>query len=187
MTRGSIIVWRVWEFTFKVFAGVKPMSTHRDLFLVADRRYLGRPFTIEGVQVRRFDRVLEIHINNDFVMEVLRNHHTIMASSVKLLKEARRSLPVLADYVQNETNDTVSVLYGVTFINRGIERLGFSTFPIRNRFFGELSRRHLRKLFQMVNPAADELLEQHAESYVPKVVAITKNTLLSLYGSQDAQ
>lgn len=182
MTRGSVIAWRVWEALFRVFAGVKPIrKTHDDLFLVADRRYLGKSFTIDGVRVKPFDRVLELHINNELVMEILKDHHSLMSSTVKLLHEARQSLPALAQYVERETGENVRALYGVTFIHRGISRLGFSSFPISNRFMRELSRWHLRKLFEMVNPGAKNALTQHTEDFVPKVVAISKDHLLELY------
>ncbi|QQE77153.1 polysaccharide deacetylase [Alicyclobacillus sp. SO9] len=185
MARGSVIAWRVWEALFKVFAGVKPIrKTQEDLFLVADRRYLGRSFTIDGIKVKPFDRVLELHINNELVMDILKDHHSLMASTVKLLSEARDSLPALAEYVENETGKNVRALYGVTFIHRGISRLGFSSFPISNRFMRELSRWHLRKLFEMVNPGGTQALTKHRDDFVPRVVAISKDHLLELYHAE---
>lgn len=177
----NLFFWRLSEFAFKVIAGVKPIGSEPNLFLIAHRRYLGRPFTVDGVKVRRFDKVLEIHMNNELVLETLHQHDTLVATTVNLLKEARKSLPVLAQYAKTHSGDSVQVLYGITFINRGIERLGFSVLPIYNNFFREYTRQHLQGLFRKLNPNANQFLEEHEDLYVPMVVAISKQNLLQRY------
>jgi len=142
---------------------------------------MGKPFIVDGVEVKRFDRVLEIHMNNEMVLEILQQYDNMLASSVRLLKEARRSLPVMAEHVRTKAPASAQVLYGITFINRGIERLGFSVFPMGDGLFAKFTQRHLRKLFQTVNPHAGEFLAEHEDLYVPKLVAISKANLLSRY------
>jgi hypothetical protein len=40
---------------------------------------------------------------------------------------------------------------------------------------------HLRNIFKVVNPNAAQLLENHPDAFVPKLVAISKEQLLQRY------
>ncbi|GGJ09928.1 hypothetical protein GCM10010885_18830 [Alicyclobacillus cellulosilyticus] len=178
-------LWMAWERVFAWMARLHPLRPgERHMFFIARRRYLGHPFVVDGVEVRRFDPVLELHMNNEILMEGLREGGPLFGVIVKLLQEAKRSLPVLAERAMDEEFRDVRVLYGVTFIHRGVERMGFTSFPIRNRLLCRLTTWYLHQLLRIVNPHADELLATHADAFVPKVVAISKARLVQMYGAE---
>jgi len=173
-----------WEKIFRFIARVHPIRENAgkpDLFFIAKRTYLGRTFSADGVKVRPFQKVVELHMNNDLLKQVLKSEKSLVAVAVTLIREARQSLPHLAEVLSLPEYDDVEVLYGVTFIHRGIQKLGFHTAEIRNRLIRRISTWYLLHLFNMVNPDAKSVLERHHEGFYPKMVAMTKSELLARY------
>lgn len=179
---GSIVqsLWSTWESMFHVLWRVKPIGTDKPyLFYVSEQRYFGHPFTVDDVQVKKGDRVIEMHMNNQLIVEILREQKSAVGIAVRLLQEAKRSFPVLATYVSVPEFDHIHVLYGVTFINRSVERFGFHTFPIRRKVLASFTSWYLKKLFAIVNPIGKTLIEEHPDTLVPRVVAISRARFLA--------
>lgn len=176
-------VWKAWEFLFRFFGHVRPLSKDEPyLFYVATRRYMGKPFVVDGITVRRFDTVVELHMNNALLVDTLRNQSSLVGLAVKLVQEAKRSLPVLAENLTAPQYEEAQVLYGITFIHRGIERFGFQSLPIHRVWLRKLATWHLTHVFKIVNPNAEKILLQHPGVFEPKMVAISKEQLLATYG-----
>lgn len=175
--------WRTWEGLFRLGAGVHPMLPGEPhLFLVATRRYMGKPFTVDGREVRRGDRVIELHINNEMVLDLLQEEQkSLIGTTVKLLREAQRSLPILAHVVASPAFAQEHVLCGVTFIHRGVSKLGFETIPLGSHLLERMTTWHLRNIFKIVNPQAEQMLASHPDAFVPKMVAMSKDRLLEMY------
>lgn len=183
--KGTIVrvVWRVWEALFRAFFGVRPLVPGEShLFLIATRRYRGRPFSVDGIDIRRGDRVIELHLNNEMVLDLLREEQkSLIGTTVKLLREAQHSLPILAQALSSAKYEREHVLYGVTFIHRGIGRLGFHTIPLGSALLERVTAWHLRNIFEIVNPQAKSMLETHPDAFVPKMVAMSKERLIELH------
>lgn len=176
-------IWKAWEFLFRFFGHVRPLRKDEPyLFYVAKRRYLGKPFVVDGVMVKRFDLVVELHMNNSYLVNKLRRQTSLVGLAVQLVQEAKRSLPVLAESLSASKFDGIQVVYGITFIHRSVERFGFHTLPIQRRLWRNLATWHLTHVFRIVNPNADEILLHHPGVFEPKMVAISKQHLLSTYG-----
>lgn len=176
-------IWKAWEFLFRFFGHVRPLRKDEPyLFYVAKRRYLGKPFVVDGVTVKRFDLVVELHMNNSYLVNKLRHQTGLVGLAVQLVQEAKRSLPVLAESLSASKFDDVQVIYGITFIHRSVERFGFHTLPIQRQFWRNLATWHLTHVFRIVNPNADQILLHHPGVFEPKMVAISKEHLLSAYG-----
>lgn len=184
--RGVYRLWQGWEKLFRVLAGVQPICEHDKplLFFIAKRTYLGRPFLADDVRVLPFQKVVELHMNNDLLKQVLRTETTLVGVAIRLIREARETLPILAELLSTPEFDDVEVLYGVTFIHRGIQKLGFHTAEIRNRFIRYVSTWYLLHVFNMVNPDAKAVLGRHHQGFYPKMVAITKAELVARYRVQ---
>lgn len=181
-------LWMAWEAVFRLFARVHPLvEDESHLFLVAKRRYLGRPFTVDGIRVKRFERVIELHFNNEMVLDFLQGEHkSLVGTTVKLLREGKRSMPILANRVSTREFDDQEVLYGVTFIHRGVEQFGFHVIPLRSKWIEKMTAWHLRNLFRVINPNAATLLATHPGAFVPKLVAISKRHLVELYTNRES-
>ncbi|MCF8563434.1 polysaccharide deacetylase [Alicyclobacillus tolerans] len=176
-------VWVVWEFLFRLFGRVRPLKRNeRHLFYIAKRRYLGKPFDVDGVHVDRFDLVVELHMNNYLLMDVLREQTSLVGLAVKLVQEAKKSLPVLAESLRNQKFNQAQVLYGITFIHRGVERFGFQILPLRRHFIRSVTTWHLKHIFRIVNPNAEAMLSKHPDVFEPMIVAMSKEHLFSNYG-----
>jgi hypothetical protein len=179
MIRG---LWSAWEAVFHFLWKMKPIGSNGPyLFYVSKQRYLGYPFTVDGIQVNKYDAVIELHMNNDLILKILQEQRSAVGLAVKLLQEAKRSFPMLAQCVSSSEYDGINVLYGVTFINRAVERFGLHTFPIRRKMLAELSTWYLKKLLVMVNPEGTKLIEEHPDTFLPRVVAISRARLLELF------
>jgi hypothetical protein len=175
-------LWHAWEWLFHVVMRLEPLRAgEAHLFYLSVRRYMGRPFVVDGVQVKRFDKVIELHMNNDLLLQVLRETDNLVSLAVRLLQIAKRDLPILAERVASRRFAKAHVLLGITFIHRSVERFGFQSFPIRGRFVRRVTTWHLRNVLRIVNPHADHLFRSHPDAFVPKVVAISKDRLIQQF------
>ncbi|MCL6452077.1 MAG: polysaccharide deacetylase [Alicyclobacillus sp.] len=187
MNRTFRRMWMAWEAVFRKLAHLETIGDDREyLFYVAKHRYIGKPFQVDGVDVRRFDPVIEIHMNNDLLAKVLNEEQSSMRLGVRLLNEAKQSLPALARHVSGPEFAREQVLYGATFIHRSVERFGWTSFPIRQQWISTYFTRYLQIVFKVVNPHAASILQTHAEDFVPRVVAISKAKLLARYAVREA-
>ncbi len=182
MSKFRLALWRAFEYMFARISGVHPVSQAEEmLFLVAKRTYFSQPFTVQGISVHRGDKVIELHINNELVMKVLQEESSLVAATVKLLIIAKHSLPALAAYLSADTFVDRQVLYGITFIHRGISRLGFETLPMPDGWFRRFTTWHLKRLYRIVNPNATAAMAHRQTDFVPKIVAISKQELFRRY------
>lgn len=180
-------LWSAWELIFRTLWRVRPIhDTDEHLFFVSMRRYLGSSFTVDDVTVNRLDYIIELHFNNDVFFRTLREQRSLVGVAVKLIQEAKRSLPVLADYVRQPQFAKANVLMGVTFIHRGVQRFGFHTFPIQQRWMHYLTSWHLSNVVRVVNPNGSAMLEAHPSEFVPMIVAISKAKLIAEHGTDGA-
>jgi hypothetical protein len=174
-------LWMGWEAVFRFSCRVHPLNRdEQHLFLIARRRYLGKSFTVDGVTIRLFDPVIELHMNNKLLVQLLR-HQGLMGLAVRLVQETRRSMPILAETLNREKFHGVKALYGVTFIHRHVERFGFQTFPIQQKLTERLFTWYLRQVFRAINPNASQLLATHREAFVPRIVAMSKDRLVTQF------
>lgn len=188
MSKFRVAVWRAFEYMFAKIGGVHPIDpTVEGMFLIAKRTYLGHSFEVQGVPVQRGSKVIELHVNNELVMKLLREERSLVAASVKLLVHTKHSLPAVAAYLSSEEFDGRDVLYGISFIHRGIARLGFETHPMSDTLFRRLTTWHLKRLYRIVNPEATAAMASRQNDFVPKIVAMSKHELFRRYLHVDAE
>ncbi|WP_067621792.1 YkoP family protein [Alicyclobacillus acidiphilus] len=157
------------------------------LFYIAKRRYMGRPFEVDGVKVRSGDRVVELHVNNDMVERALREDSNVVRAMVQLLRQARTSMPALARAIQSPRYAETQALYGITMIHRGIERFGFHTLPLPDGISKSLTTWHLTNVLRMLNPDADHLIQTHHDVLQPKLVVASKARIIELFSTPGHQ
>jgi hypothetical protein len=175
-------VWKSCDSLFRLASRIQHLEEGEPhLFCIAQRRYLGRPFSVDGIHVRRFDPVIEIHMNNKLLARLIRDQNSVVNLASRLIKETRRSLPILANCVASHRYEKAKVLYGTTFIHRGVERFGFSTYPIKSQTTHRFLAWYLRNIFRMANPDAYVLSKSRRDVWSPKIVAISKQRLIQEY------
>jgi hypothetical protein len=184
----KLFLWRAFEYVFARVSRVKEIHPgQQEMFLIANRTYYGRAFIVQGVPVHRRDKVVELHVNNELVMKILRQESSLVAVSVRLLVETKKALPALAAYLADDRFADRQVLYGISFMHRGISRLGFETFPIHDGLLKRLITWHLKRLFRIVNPHSEDALRHREADFVPKMVAMSKQELMRRYLHTNAQ
>lgn len=161
-----------WEKIFHQTAHLQEIDPdQKHLFYIAKRRYFGRRFIVDGIEIRKFDKVVELHMNNDIIAEIVNQELEVVAIAIRILQEGRKSMPALARALTDPKYEGVKALYGVTLINRGLSRFGFTVYPLRGKFTVRVTKWHLKNVFELINPAAKRLFLQHPESFEPKLVA----------------
>ncbi|RIV17752.1 polysaccharide deacetylase [Alicyclobacillaceae bacterium I2511] len=177
-------LWMLWEALFRKLAGVRPLRNDGGeyLFLLATRPYVGKPFLVDGVTVKKHDLVAELHMNNEMIVHVFAEGHGMVGLSKRLLDAGRLSLPVVAERMQDPEFEGVEVVYGISFVHRVAEAFGFHTFPMNNPFIRAVTTWYLRILFQVVNPNGRKFIKRDPDMFVPRVIAISKQHLIERYG-----
>ncbi|WP_407655207.1 YkoP family protein [Alicyclobacillus dauci] len=182
LSRISYPLWKSWDAIFRLVTQMKPLKRGEShLFFIKKRRYLGPPFSVDGVNVRPLDPVIELHMNNRLLAQVVRNQSSLVRTSIKLLKETKRSLPILADRIGSHAYQRTQVVYGITLIHRGVERFGFHVFPIDSKTVRTILTWYLHNIFRAFNPNANSILNKRPELFVPKVVVMSKKQLINSY------
>lgn len=176
-------LWQSWDTLFRRFWGIRPLCREQPhLLCIAQHRYYGPPFTVDGVKVHRFDRVIELHMDNRFLVQTLNEHKSLVGLGARLRKEMNRSLNAIAECISSPKYHSAKVLCSLTCIHRAMDRFGFTIFPVQNHFSRVTLTWYLRKLFSLTNPRGRSLVQIRPEVYVPKLVAISREQLLSKYG-----
>lgn len=175
--------WRWWDDTVRKVARIKPLDLGH-LICIKKRRYLGSPFTINGMTIRRFDPILELHLNNRLLVGLFQEEDNVIRLAKKLLEETHRCFPILADYVGQPEFRDVQILYGLTFIHRGIERFGFQILPVPNQFTRRFLAWYLRNIFLAFNPTAQSFLKARPQVFVPRRIVISKDQFIRDFGIQ---
>jgi len=175
--------WRFWDHALRRFARIKPINLdNANLFCIKQRRYLGSSFSIDDIIIRRLDPILELHLNNRLIVQMLQEENNVIRLALHLLMEANRCFPALAEYVGRPEFERAKILYGVTFIHRGIERFGFQILPIPNKFLRSFLGWYLRNIFAAFNPNAKSLLKTRPQIFVPMRIAMSKDQLIYHFG-----
>lgn len=175
----------VWEGIFRKAAHVEALGTDREyLFFVAKRRYVGHTFEVDGIAVHTFDQVIEIHMNNEFLAKILSEEQSVMRVGVKLISEAKRSFPALARVIAGPRYAEEKVVFGTTFIHRSVEKFGLKTFPLKSKLMERIFTRYLQLVFRAVNPHASQIMLTHHDTFIPRVVAMSKEQLIRLHAPE---
>jgi hypothetical protein len=182
------MIGMAWERFFHIAFHLEPIHPHENhLFFIAKRTYIGRRFTVGDEVIKPFDKVIELHMNNELLVQYLHEDPNLVSLAVRLVREARKSLPLLAQVVHQQRFAKARVIYGVTFIHRGISRLGFHTLPMRNGLLRRLTRWHLKNVLRLMNPDAARIMALHPGDFVPMLVAFPKDELIAKYGTRIEQ
>jgi hypothetical protein len=107
-----------------------------------------------------------------------------MKVAIYLIREAERSLPVLARHLERHADlGGVKALYGVSLIHRGPEAFGFSVIDLPRGPFRFFTTRYLRLLIRVMNPNGGELLRDRQARFYPRIMAMSMESFLKKYGS----
>lgn len=179
LKRFLLKLWQVWEWCFEKVAGLQPAG---DLFRLTVRSYRGAVMELpDGTLLNPGDKVGELHLNNDLLQTISSTTRSIERIGVSVLRETRRSLPLLARAVaQDPAYRSIKALVGITMIHRGTKRLGFSVYDLPPGI-RPLIAWYQRWLLFLFHPGGLTHLRKHWNKLVPKKVIISKQELVKRY------
>lgn len=178
-------LWQIWELCFGRLAGLKPLGENQ-LFRLAVRNYRGSEMRLaDGTLVTPGDKVVELHFNNDLLQRMSSTARSLELVGIMLLRETRRSLPLLAKVISSDPNyQGIKAIIGITMIHRGTKQLGFSVYDLSPLLL-PLVAWYQRWLMFLLHPGGLSHVRRQWHKLVPKKVVISKKELLQRYLPDD--
>lgn len=176
-------LWQIWEFCFARMAGLKLVGNDRHvLFRLAIRNYRGKIMKLPNdTLLFPGDKVIELHLNNDFLQQLTTSTRSLEATAIALLRETRRSLPLLAQVVsQDPACQGAKALIGITIIHRGTRQLGFMVYDLPP-IIRTIVAWYQRWLLFLMHPGGLSHIRRQWNKLVPKKVVISREELLNRY------
>ncbi|AQS58266.1 polysaccharide deacetylase family protein [Desulforamulus ferrireducens] len=181
--KGLQNLWQIWELCFERLAGLKPLAEgENQLFRLAVRNYRGSEMRLtDGTLVTPGDKVLELHFNNHLLQHIASTARSLESVGIMLLRETRRSLPLLAKVISSEPNyQGIKAIMGITMIHRGTKQLGFTVYDLPP-LLRPLVTWYQRWLMFLLHPGGLSHVRRQWHKLVPKKVVISKKELLQRY------
>ena len=187
LTKRMLIAgWMVWERFFIKLFHVVPVDPNNTFLQIRLREYTDdEPLSLEdGERFVKGDRIVELHLNNDQLVELGRTSRNSTHLAIQMIRLIRDLLPMISQLLKTDpVYRDVKGLYGVTMINRGPEQLGFSIFDLPKGPFSFFTRYYLRLLMYVIHPDGKKRLQTKKELLVPKIIAISTKELENRYAA----
>ncbi|MEO3945546.1 polysaccharide deacetylase family protein [Gorillibacterium sp. CAU 1737] len=184
--RVFIRLWMVWERLFIRVFHIVPIDPDNTFLQIRVREYTDpKPLTLEDGEVfAKGDRILELHLNNDTLLELGRTSRNSTHLAIQMIRRTRELLPQITRLIENDpAYRDVKGLYGITLINRGPEQLGFTVFDLPSGPFAYFTKVYLRLLMYVIHPDGKDRLKTKSDLLVPKIIAISSKELENRYAA----
>ncbi|HOV80335.1 MAG TPA: polysaccharide deacetylase family protein [Bacillota bacterium] len=178
------VILRVWSLTdsaIRAVSGIKDIDGKNPfIFRFALRRHRGGDREVcDGVLLRRGDRYLELHINNELLLRQIGENASLERMAVKSMREVRNGLPALARFLSsNERFREISVILGISLLHRPAESLGFRVYDMKPGLLRTLTGCYQRFLLSVYRPGGSS---RYREKLTPKIIVITRDELMRRY------
>ncbi|MFP4978984.1 polysaccharide deacetylase family protein [Paenibacillus sp. CN-4] len=177
-------LWLGWEKLFHAMFQLKTVHPEDPFLHYRLRDYQGHTVTTdEGVVLTKNDPIIELHIDNRELFEMGVRSRSTAQLAIRMIRRMERDLPALADQVVADPRLLgAKALYGVSMINRGPEKFGFSVLDLPDGLFARSTTLYLRILMSVIHPAGGNRLKERSDLLVPKMMLMPISTLLSRTG-----
>nr|WP_097157970.1 hypothetical protein [Bacillus oleivorans] len=154
------------------------------IFRVRLTKYKGRNVVLsDGTAINRNDILVKIHLHNVRLLKDLNEIHNDVKKSVILYHKVKQSLPYLSRYIERHGKKSeIKGIIGITFINKGIKRLGFEQVEILNPFYKWYK---LMTLYPIHLISGSHSSLKGNKKPCPSYLFMSKDGLISKYGNQE--
>lgn len=182
--RGLVTIWLLWEKAFVLMFRIVPVNEKNTLFKLRVRQYTGDQVIQfgDGGELRKGDRIAELHLDNELLFKLSSTSRSMMHLTVQLIRRTEELMPQIRELMQyNPDFHDVKGLYGITLIHRGTQQFGFTVIDLPKGVFSLFTRIYLRLLLLVLHPQGKQRLKSRSDHLVPKIIAISKQELISRY------
>lgn len=175
-------LWSRVDAVIRLLAGIKDLEGSK-IWRVALRRYRGQSRRLaDGTIVKKGDRLLELHLNNDFLSGMARDTASPEGIAVKAAKEVAHSLSRLARLLKEDNRyQKVKAVFGITILNRPVRRFGFEVYDLEPGALTALTRFYEKMILSIYHPWGPGALKNYRRSVMSKYVIMSKNELIRRY------
>lgn len=184
-----VALWLGWEKLFHWVYHLRTASPEDPMLHFRSRVYHGARMEMsDGHVIQNGDPVIELHFDNQKLFELGVTSRSSMHLAIRMIRTMEQQLPDLARMVALEPElRSAKAIYGVSMINRGPEKFGFTIQELPPGPFSAASKVYLKLLLSVIHPAGTKRLKQRTEQLVPKMIAMPLDHLLERYGQHTTQ
>ncbi|MEK4113182.1 peptidoglycan/xylan/chitin deacetylase (PgdA/CDA1 family) [Paenibacillus sp. DS2363] len=184
-----VALWLGWEKLFHWVYHLRTASPEDPMLHFRSRVYHGARVEMnDGHVIQNGDPVIELHFDNQKLFELGVTSRSSMHLAIRMIRTMEQQLPDLARMVALEPElRSAKAIYGVSMINRGPEKFGFTIQDLPPGPFSAASKVYLKLLLSVIHPAGTKRLKQRNEQLVPKMIAMPLDLLLERYGQHTMQ
>jgi hypothetical protein len=183
-----LIFWPRVERVLRAILRIKPLKVDDSgIILFSLRRYRGPNRVLnDGYEIRTGDKIIELHLNNDWFRKRRGLRLKASQSPWLLLACFARDLSFLAQQVANGTfGDNVAALHGSTILHVGARRLGFQVNELPDSMWKKGARFYMAGLMQVYHLRGHKVLGVEDKTWELKEVWLSRATFLTKYGSKN--
>lgn len=155
--RVLIKLWLGWETVFHKVMKLKAVKVKEEEASMLHYRlitYKGAELMMQQDVLCNGDLVAELHFDNKRLSEIAFTSKNPLVVAVKTIREVERALPKLASMLAAERRAKhIKAIQGITMINRGADKLGFSIHSLPDGFFKKSTEMYLNILMKVLTPA----------------------------------
>ncbi|WP_339178773.1 polysaccharide deacetylase family protein [Paenibacillus sp. FSL R5-0701] len=184
-----VALWLGWEKLFHWVYHLRTASPEDPMLHFRSRVYHGARIEMnDGHVIQNGDPVIELHFDNQKLFELGVTSRSSMHLAIRMIRTMEQQLPDLARMVALEPElRSAKAIYGVSMINRGPEKFGFTIQELPPGPFSAASKVYLKLLLSVIHPAGTKRLKQRTDQLVPKMIAMPLDLLLERYGQHMMQ
>lgn len=184
MNEALLTAWRIWDFIYYYCTRLVYVDKKNDnIFRVVVKKYWGEPLKAgDEVVIKPGDYYVKLHIHNCQLAMHLFGVKDEMGLGLRALKEIRKSLPALAQYVAELPHEQeIKGVVGTTILHRGARPLGFHVQDIALPLLRWYKTAFFKVILVLCHPEGLKRLRHKGDQLVAKRVFMSKTELLNRY------
>ncbi|WP_438347051.1 polysaccharide deacetylase family protein [Paenibacillus sp. FA6] len=176
-------LWLMWEVVFHFIFHLKTVTPADPFLHYRLRRYKGETVILDnGSTLEKGAPIVELHFDNQKLFRIGVNSRSTVHLAIQMIRTMEKELPTLAyQLMDNAGLRDAKALYGVSMINRGPEKFGFSIRDLPNGWFAKSTTVYLKVLMSVIHPAGQDRLKKSPAKLVPKMIIMPVDLLFERY------
>lgn len=178
-------LWRIWESIFRLVMGISDVTTGEGrptIFRISVSRYRGPRVALpEGEILSSGEKICDLHINNEYLEEILGGETSPGRIGVRAARELRLALPALAGRISRDPLfENVNFVVGITLLHRGTASAGFIPVEISSPLLKKIISFYQGLVMTVYHPSGAARRLRKGDM-TPKMIVMSRSYLCSRY------